>query len=124
LEAEVAKVCQSNVRLTDMLDKWQAAGRTAFEETDYLLPGQFLWEGISKAMAEIAMLRARLEALEEPPIVPEGWEIKYDANWETWGFACRLEGIYIKVPQAVLEAREWANKHDKRPHHAADKGNS
>ncbi len=72
-------------------------------------------------------LRARLAALEAPPVVPEGWELrkigrpewrKWEANhngrWTNW---CGHEG---DLP--IVRALAWAIEHDQRPPHADDAG--
>lgn len=68
----------------------------------------------------LAKLRARLAALEAPPVVPEGWEVvcgPCTGCWSVYRYAAENRAKQAAATRALA----WAIEHDQRPPHAGDK---
>ena len=66
---------------------------------------------------------AHIRALEAPPVVPSGYEVRKDKHDGTWGLAVVLSPVYPrseKLRAQSMRAGAWAIEHDARPPHAAD----
>ncbi len=68
-------------------------------------------------------LVAERDALESPPVVPEGWGITPENSDGApgWWITLSPEATgYNVTPPAVLRALAWAREHDQRPPHEGD----
>lgn len=83
----------------------------------------------------IELLEARIAELEEPPVVPEGWEVTevIRSQRNGWALSCgdSVVGMWYPdtgqvrittlAPAEAIRALAWAIEHDQRPPHAGDK---